>query len=84
MFKNMHRMIDSVYEILRFAQNDREDFPFFEAYQSAFRCHPDDISPKDLFFKFYKNYQFLPDAYPLGLNFEIYYHEKLTFLLFNI
>jgi hypothetical protein len=25
------------------------------AYQSIFTCHPEDISPKDLLFKFYKN-----------------------------
>ena len=36
------------------AQNDKLGYPSFNAYQSTFLCHPEDVSPKDHFFDFLK------------------------------
>jgi hypothetical protein len=31
----------------------------YDIYHSIFTCHPEDVSPKDLFFKICRTYQFL-------------------------
>jgi hypothetical protein len=37
----------------------KKGYPFFDIYQSTLSCHPEDSSPKDPIFKFYKNHLFL-------------------------
>jgi hypothetical protein len=58
----------------KISKNDKLGYPFSDTYHSTFLRHPEGVSPKDLLFKFYKNYLFLTQGILLS-KYNIKYNQ---------